>query len=70
MQLHNLREHLIRDADAAMNRAGELAERAVSLDPAKRYEVLSEFLYDLRHPNAKYIDEEGQICNDIFAAAG
>ncbi|MDB5501677.1 MAG: protein kinase [Tardiphaga sp.] len=31
-------------------------QRAVSLTPAKRYEALSEFLFDLRHPNASYID--------------
>ena len=30
--------------------------RAVQPDPYKRYEVLSEFLFDLRHPNAKYLD--------------
>lgn len=32
---------------------GALA-RAVSLDPNGRFEVLSEFLHDLRHPNARY----------------
>ena len=26
-------------------------EKAVSIDPEERYEVLSEFTYDLRHPN-------------------
>ncbi|HEY8337535.1 MAG TPA: bifunctional protein-serine/threonine kinase/phosphatase [Tardiphaga sp.] len=31
-------------------------QRAVSLDPAKRYEALSEFMFDLRQPNASYID--------------
>lgn len=30
--------------------------RAVQPDPNKRYEVLSEFVFDLRHPNAKYLD--------------
>jgi hypothetical protein len=30
--------------------------RAVSLSPDKRFEVLSEFLHDLRHPNARYLD--------------
>jgi predicted Ser/Thr protein kinase len=29
---------------------------AVHLDPNKRYEALSEFVYDLRHPNARYLD--------------
>lgn len=29
--------------------------RAVNLDPAQRYEVMSEFLEDLRTPNAKYL---------------
>ena len=33
---------------------GALA-RAVSLDPETRYEVLSEFLYDLRHPNERFL---------------
>ncbi len=28
--------------------------RAVQLDPAKRYESLSEFVFDLRHPNPTY----------------
>jgi serine/threonine protein phosphatase PrpC/predicted Ser/Thr protein kinase/ribosomal protein L39E len=31
-------------------------QRAVSLNPAKRYEALSEFLFDLRQPNASYTD--------------
>ena len=30
-------------------------ERAVHPNPAKRYGSLSEFLFDLRHPNAKYL---------------
>jgi serine/threonine protein kinase len=30
-------------------------ERAVHPDPYKRYESLSEFLFDLRNPNAKYL---------------
>ena len=30
--------------------------RAVNLDPNKRYEALSEFVYDLRHPNPRYLD--------------
>lgn len=30
--------------------------RAVHPDPAKRYESLSEFTFDLRHPNPKYLD--------------
>jgi hypothetical protein len=29
---------------------------AVHPDPYKRYESLSEFSFDLRHPNAKYLD--------------
>ncbi len=30
--------------------------RAVQVDPYKRYEELSEYVFDLRHPNAKYLD--------------
>src|SRR5436190_2510963 len=30
-------------------------EKAVHPNPAKRYDSLSEFLYDLRHPNANYV---------------
>jgi len=30
-------------------------ERAVHPNPARRYDSLSEFLFDLRHPNAKYL---------------
>ena len=30
-------------------------ERAVHPNPAKRYDSLSEFLFDLRHPNADYL---------------
>jgi serine/threonine protein phosphatase PrpC/ribosomal protein L39E len=30
--------------------------RAVHPDPRKRYESLSEFIFDLRHPNPKYLD--------------
>jgi len=30
--------------------------RAVHPDPYKRYESLSEYTFDLRHPNAKYLD--------------
>jgi serine/threonine protein kinase len=29
--------------------------KAVHLDPYKRYDSLSEFTFDLRHPNAKYV---------------
>lgn len=32
--------------------------RAVQLDPGKRYEALSEFVFDLRHPNAKFLNQE------------
>lgn len=31
--------------------------RATHPDPARRYEELSEFIFDLRHPNAKYLDQ-------------
>ena len=31
-------------------------ERAVHPDPNKRYDELSEYLYDLRHPNPKYLN--------------
>lgn len=30
--------------------------RAVHLDPAKRYDSLSEFVFDLRHPNPNYLN--------------
>jgi serine/threonine protein kinase len=30
-------------------------ERAVHPDPRKRYEELSEFVHDLRHPNPRYL---------------
>ena len=29
--------------------------KAVHVDPNKRYESLSEFTFDLRHPNARYL---------------
>lgn len=32
--------------------------KAVHIDPLKRYEEMSEFLYDLRHPNPHYLDKE------------
>ncbi|MGX7745321.1 protein kinase domain-containing protein [Rhodopseudomonas parapalustris] len=35
-------------------------QRAVSLDPAKRYPALSEFVYDLRHPRGEYLDVRPQ----------
>ncbi len=31
-------------------------KRAVNPDPNKRYEALSEFVFDLRHPNKKYLN--------------
>lgn len=31
-------------------------KRAVDPNPSKRYESLSEYVFDLRHPNAKYLD--------------
>jgi serine/threonine protein phosphatase PrpC len=31
-------------------------KKAVHLDPRRRYESLSEYAFDLRHPNAKYLD--------------
>jgi serine/threonine protein phosphatase PrpC len=33
----------------------EVLRRAVHVDPAKRYAELSEFVYDLRHPNPHYL---------------
>jgi serine/threonine protein phosphatase PrpC len=33
----------------------EVLRRAVHVDPGKRYAELSEFVYDLRHPNAAYL---------------
>ncbi|MFZ5739248.1 MAG: protein kinase domain-containing protein [Pseudomonadota bacterium] len=35
-------------------------QRAVSLDPGKRYPALSEFVHDLRHPRADYLDARPQ----------
>lgn len=35
-------------------------QRAVRLDPNQRYEVLSEFLQDLRQPNSKFLDAHSQ----------
>ena len=32
-----------------------MLERAVHPNPLKRYDSLSEFLFDLRHPNSKYL---------------
>ncbi len=32
--------------------------RAVHPDPRKRYDTLSEFLYDLSHPNPRYVERE------------
>jgi len=34
----------------------ETLKRAVHPDPNKRYEVLSEFIFDLRNPNARYLN--------------
>ncbi len=34
-------------------------KRAMHLDPNKRYESLSEFTFDLRHPNSRYLDSSG-----------
>lgn len=42
------------NADVAAWMDGAL-QRAVSLSPHKRYEQLSEFLHDLRHPNPAYL---------------
>jgi serine/threonine protein phosphatase PrpC len=33
----------------------EAIKKAVSTDPSERYEELSEFLYDLRHPNREFL---------------
>ena len=33
--------------------------KAVQPDPYRRYEELSEFIYDLRHPNAALLNEKG-----------
>jgi hypothetical protein len=33
--------------------------QAVHPDPSKRYEELSEFLYDLRHPNPAFVNGNG-----------
>jgi hypothetical protein len=31
-------------------------ERALKPDPNRRYESLSEFIYDLRHPNQRFLN--------------
>jgi len=31
--------------------------KAVHVDPTKRYDELSEFTYDLRHPSARYLSK-------------
>ncbi len=33
-------------------------QKALQLDPSKRYQELSEFIYDLRHPNPQYISRQ------------
>ncbi|MEE9423381.1 MAG: bifunctional protein-serine/threonine kinase/phosphatase [Methylococcales bacterium] len=35
-------------------------EKALSIDPDKRYAELSEFIYDLSHPNSKFIQHDRQ----------
>lgn len=32
-------------------------KKALNIDPAKRYQVASEFLYDLRNPNPKFVNQ-------------
>jgi len=36
----------------------EAIKRAVHPEPAKRYEALSQFIYDIKHPNPKYLKKE------------
>jgi ribosomal protein L39E len=38
----------------------ETLRKAVHVDPYKRYDELSEFTYDLRHPNPKYLKKVRQ----------
>jgi serine/threonine protein kinase/serine/threonine protein phosphatase PrpC len=38
----------------------DVLKKAVHLDPLKRYEELSEFVYDLRHPNSDYLSRTRQ----------
>jgi serine/threonine protein phosphatase PrpC/predicted Ser/Thr protein kinase len=38
----------------------EAIQKAVSLNPSKRYEALSEFVYDLRHPNRDFLSRSRQ----------
>ncbi|WP_027329395.1 bifunctional protein-serine/threonine kinase/phosphatase [Marinimicrobium agarilyticum] len=35
----------------------ETLKRALSVDPFKRYDALSEFVYDLEHPNPRYVQK-------------
>ncbi|WP_347330543.1 bifunctional protein-serine/threonine kinase/phosphatase [Marinimicrobium locisalis] len=35
----------------------ETLKRALNVDPFKRYEALSEFVYDLEHPNPRYVQK-------------
>jgi serine/threonine protein phosphatase PrpC len=36
----------------------EAIKKAVSISPEKRYQTLSEFIYDLRHPNKQFLNRE------------
>lgn len=55
-QFRNLRYRTALDDNRAIPAwVDGVLEKAVSVDPEKRYESLSEFIFDLRHPNAKYL---------------
>ena len=56
-QFNKLRYHSALESDGGIPAWIDGAlKRAVHPDPAKRYESLSEFTFDLRHPNARYLD--------------
>ncbi|MBI3699581.1 MAG: bifunctional protein-serine/threonine kinase/phosphatase [Afipia sp.] len=55
-QFRNLRYRTALDDNRAIPAwVDGVLEKAVSVDPGRRYESLSEFIFDLRHPNAKYL---------------
>ncbi|HEY9190619.1 MAG TPA: protein kinase [Sulfurovum sp.] len=50
-------KHLNPDAQGIPDWIDETLKKALEPDPYKRYGELSEFLYDLRHPNQAYINK-------------
>ena len=53
-----LRYLSVRDEDSELPAwLDDTLKKAVHPDPAKRYQELSEFLYDLRHPNQQFLNK-------------